>query len=359
MTDDVNSNTEANEVATAVPPTFSGPNAAREAADELVRHRRAGIVPRPGEDDAPRPAHRDDIDVLVDVDRWGEPTGSKEPTTVREAGNALADYRAKQRQEVQAALALIGEQDQPQAQAGEQPAAEAPEPARDPSPKPAVDSFEAQQLAYERRAYAQGLQNAYAMTLGAAAIDLAGINSKEDFEARAKADPAWAQRVSAIQQNFNQVQQAIAQENARYQQQAQQYFEHYATQQDLIAERDIPELKDNQKAQTFKNAAAETLLSYGFAKAELQGMMSGYAPVTLRDSRIQSLIADATRHRMAKEAVRTARPAPLPPVIRPGAGGSHQAATDEEVERLDRRFSRSSSLKDAAALLAAQRRANR
>ena len=115
-----------------------------------------------------------------------------------------------------------------------------------------------------------------------------------------------------------------------------------------------PEIKDH-----FKNAALETLRAHSFADDELSRGYHGQGVFSLRNSRVQAVIADAVRWRMAQGKARSVTAKPLPPVQRPGVAQSRYDHASGEIASLTQRLGRTGNVKDAAKLLAAQRRAGR
>ena len=79
----------------------------------------------------------------------------------------------------------------------------------------------------------------------------------------------------------------------------------------------------------------------------------------LRDHRVQLLLRDAVRYRDAQAAAKSAQHKPVPHVQRPGPAPARNADADGRVKDLTERLNRTGTLRDAAALLAAQRAARR
>ena len=102
-------------------------------------------------------------------------------------------------------------------------------------------------------------------------------------------------------------------------------------------------------------SAVGVLKDLGFDDQELAALWNGRQALSLRDHRLQLLIRDGVRYRDAHAAARSAAVRSVPQVQRPGAAVPRGAETDARISALDSKLEQSGSLKDAAALLAAQR----
>ena len=99
------------------------------------------------------------------------------------------------------------------------------------------------------------------------------------------------------------------------------------------------------------------LKDLGYNDQELSDLWNGRGAMSLRDHRVQLLIRDGVRYRDAQAAARSAAVRPVPSVQRPGAAAPRGADADARLSALNSKLEQSGSLKDAAALLAAQRHA--
>jgi hypothetical protein len=70
---------------------------------------------------------------------------------------------------------------------------------------------------------------------------------------------------------------------------------------DRLAQERIPELADAQKAAALRDATKAMLREHGFAEGELSNAWSDHEGFSLRDGRVQAVLADAARWRMARE----------------------------------------------------------
>jgi hypothetical protein len=147
-----------------------------------------------------------------------------------------------------------------------------------------------------------------------AAAEFNSIRTPQDLE-RFKSDPAamqrysdWAHRHGALQRELAQVraqgQQIAAHQQAQFQEQAAQQFKAYSAQQEKLAEARIPEIAptaDPNTRMAFQQGVLNTLQqTYRFGQDELAAAWSGKQSVSMRDHRVQELIADAYRWRQAQ-----------------------------------------------------------
>lgn len=188
------------------------------------------------------------------------------------------------------------------------------------------------------------------------AADFSDIKSISDIERLARED--WPRYVlwDAQQKRISAVQQQAGAALARQSQEAQHRWSSFTQQQDALFLEKAPELAEKgQMAKIAENAAA-MLKDIGFGEAELAQMWNGRRALSLRDHRIQLLLRDGVRYRDAQAAAKSASRA-VPHVQRPGAAAPRGGEADARVSALNSRLDQSGTLKDAAALLVAQRQA--
>jgi hypothetical protein len=133
----------------------------------------------------------------------------------------------------------------------------------------------------------------------------------------------------------------------------------FAAEQDALFAEKAPELAEPDAKHKAAQSAAAMLKGLGFSDAELGAMWAGQGEVSLRDHRVQLLLRDAVRYRGAQAAAKSAQHKPVPHVQRPGPAPARNADADGRVKDLTERLNRTGTLRDAAALLAAQRAARR
>jgi hypothetical protein len=180
------------------------------------------------------------------------------------------------------------------------------------------------------------------------------IRTMEDVERLAKDDwpryVAWDAHTKKVQAVWQQQQEAQVRQSHEYQAQ----WQNYSAQQDqLFAER-VPEWKDPAKQKALSELTLNVLeKDYGFSPEEMANAWNG----PFRDHRVQQILLDAARYRSLKKNPPKPTQKPLPPVQRPGAAPARSAGDQDAVKALEQKLERTGSLKDAAALMAARRRA--
>jgi hypothetical protein len=192
-----------------------------------------------------------------------------------------------------------------------------------------------------------------------AANDFPDIQSMADVERLAREDfPRYAmwdahqKKLAAVAQETQAVQHRQAQE-------VSQRWQEFAGKQDQLMTEQVPELADPERAPKLRESAINVLRDRGFTDTELTELYEGKRGVSLRDHRIQLLVLDAVRWREAQAKAKAATTRPVPPVQRPGASQPRSSAADAEIQALKTKLDKSGSLRDAAALRAAQSRAAR
>jgi hypothetical protein len=175
--------------------------------------------------------------------------------------------------------------------------------------------------------------------------------AREDFPRYVQWD-AQQKKLAAVQQEFRAAQARHAEEHRA------RWGEFTRRQDDLFLEK-APEMVDKATAAKLQSAAVEVLRDIGFTEPELAQMWNGQSHLSLRDHRVQLLIRDGVRFREAQQKAKEAIAKPVPNVQRPGVAQSRSAASDANIQALIHRLEQSGSAKDAAALVAARRKASR
>ena len=165
------------------------------------------------------------------------------------------------------------------------------------------------------------------------------------WDAQQKKIAAVQQQVTAAQQRQTQAKQAklntfMSDENARFLEKA-------------------PELADAKAMKAAQEGAVAMLKELGFTDDDLGKSWRGEKDISIHDHRLHLLIRDGVRYREAQAKAKAQQQKPVPKVQRPGPAPARGADADEQVKNLNERLTTSGSLRDAAALLAAQRRARR
>ena len=210
-----------------------------------------------------------------------------------------------------------------------------------------------------RRSYVDALPNVLQLMQKQHGDEFADIRSQADVERMAKEDMPryvkWSESQRQIGVALEQVK--AAQESAL--REAQQRWFEFATRQDALFVERVPEAADPAKNAKMQEAAVAVLKEIGFSDEEIGDLWTGRARLPLRDHRMALLVHDATRYRQAQQKAKEAAAKPVPPVQRPGVAQPRGAAQDAKIRALAEQLETSGSLKDAAALIAARRKAGR
>jgi hypothetical protein len=185
--------------------------------------------------------------------------------------------------------------------------------------------------------------------------DFADIKSVDDIVRLAAEDPlrytqwdAHQKKVAMLHHEVEAAQQREAKDKAA------QWEKFYQREDQLLAE-SLPEAKDPEKWSKLRHSAVQTLKGIGYSEQELAEL---WETPTFRDHRIQRLIVDATKLREAREKQRSAPPKVVPPV-QPGPARAPGAEKEAVIKALEQRLEKTGSLRDAAAMRAAQRAGRR
>jgi hypothetical protein len=112
----------------------------------------------------------------------------------------------------------------------------------------------------------------------------------------------------------------------------------FKSEQDKIAAQRIPELADVTKAGALRQATHQMLRDVGFANEDVSAAWDGQTGFSLRDGRVQVVLADAARYRQMmanKNAIAEKRVQP-PPVQKPGTYRPRGADGEADIARLQR-----------------------
>ena len=213
-----------------------------------------------------------------------------------------------------------------------------------------------QAMEQAKRQYESALP-ALLQSLQEQAGEFADIHSLADIERVAREDWPRYVRWDAQQKKIAAVQSQVNAAVARQAQAAQHNWSSFAQQQDALLLEKAPELADRAQLAKVADGAMGVLRDLGFNDQELSDLWNGRGAMSLRDHRVQLLIRDGVRYRDAHVAARSAAARPVPSVQRPGVAAPRGAEADARLSALNSKLEQSGSLKDAAALLVAQRHA--
>ena len=308
----------------------------------------------------------------IDAPRYVD--GDDREVTAKQAADDLAEYRREKaksqaddyKSKAKDLLAeMTGEPTQEhrgsiRGSAEQLPELTAEEKAQHERQQKATEGLEQAQAA--KRTFDHALKMFIAHAQGANLEQFSDIRSEADLMRVAAQDPARFQRWQQVQHQIMTAQQQLAQSQAAEQQSAARMFETFAAEQDRRVADLIPELKDPAKAKELREGSLQTLRAAGFGDQELAASWHGRDSFTLRDKRVQRVIADAAKWRsheekMARHGINPNGDLPkkaLPPVQRPGV--ARERDPNAHLAAFENQFRHTGSLRDAARLVAARRR---
>ena len=187
--------------------------------------------------------------------------------------------------------------------------------------------------------------------------DFADVTSVADIERLARED--WPRYVlwDAQQKKIAAIQQQVVAAQARQAHEQATRWTAFARDEDARFLEKAPEFSDVKVMAEATQQAGELLKGLGFTEAELNLLWHGQGAITLRDHRMQLLLRDGVKYREALGKAKAAQRRPVPSVQRPGPAPARDADADDKVRSLNDRLTTSGTLRDAAALLVAQRQA--
>jgi hypothetical protein len=187
--------------------------------------------------------------------------------------------------------------------------------------------------------------------------DFADVTTIADIERLARED--WPRYVlwDAQQKNIAAIQQQVMAAQARQAHEQSTRWTAFARDEDARFLDKAPEFSDLKVMAEATQHAGELLKDLGFTEAELGQLWNGQGAISLRDHRMQLLLRDGVKYREALGKAKAAQQRPVPSVQRPGPAPARDADADDKVRSLNDRLTTSGTLRDAAALLVAQRQA--
>ena len=276
----------------------------------------------------------------------------------KDLGQYRAEVRAEQNQKLQALLnELTG---QPPAEAQQAAPEWQPEPQPAPAEQPTQPPEQKWQAAEQS---AEIARQTYVLALNTllfgneqAAREFSDIKTTQDLARLSNQDPARLQQYYANFQRHQALQQELGRVREQQRAIAAQEFEPYSKNQDALVEAMVPELSSNADASVrtrLQTEALEMLQSAGFDNKELTRAWNGGERFSMRDARVQRVIADAAKWRMAQAKAVAAAKKPVPPVQRPGV--SQRTFQADYLPPLKGEMSLKDAAKYRAAVLAQRR----
>jgi hypothetical protein len=191
------------------------------------------------------------------------------------------------------------------------------------------------------------------------ASEFADIRTHADLQRMAAEDPVRYLKWDAHQKQLSAVAEEAQAAHQRQVQEAVQSWQKFCANEDKLIADKLPDLADPAKAPKLRESAVKVLTDHGFTEQELAEAWNGQLAIPLRDHRIQLLIHDAVKWREAQAAAQKVTATPKPPVQRPGTAQTRPSAAEAEIQALQQKLDQTGSLRDAAALRAAQLRTAR
>jgi len=187
--------------------------------------------------------------------------------------------------------------------------------------------------------------------------EFADVTTIADLERLARED--WPRYVlwDAQQKKIAAIQQQVAAAQTRQAHELSARWSAFAQDEDAKFLDKAPEFSDRKVMADATRQAGELRKDLGFTETELGLLWNGQAGITLRDHRMQLLLRDGLKYREALGKAKAAQQRSVPSVQRPGPAPARDADADDKVRSLNDRLTSSGTLRDAAALLVAQRQA--
>jgi hypothetical protein len=197
---------------------------------------------------------------------------------------------------------------------------------------------ERQKLEQARTQYEQALPQLAGMLQASIAGEFADIKNSDDVERLARED--WARYLAwdARQKKLASVMTELQAAQQRQSEEVQAKFAQFAAEQDARFIKRVPEFADKDKAAQLQKVAVEVLRDVGFTEDELAKHWSGQQVLSLRDGRLQELIADAVRYRQAKMSAAKPVAKNLPPVRRPGVAPAPNQGVMGEIKQIEKQM---------------------
>jgi hypothetical protein len=300
--------------------------------------------------------------------------------TTRQTGNFRELLAAEMsRQQMADAEAVNLALEQQQAKPTEAPQQSVQQAQRAPAPQQQPDPLarERQRLAFEAQAHA-ALRQSSIEEINAMSAAEQIIAAFPELKSEAAVRDAYARNPQRFQQ-LQQAAQALQNCQAQFQranearsvreaqlQQAENehinrvYRQYSKANDDAFAAR-TPEMQNPAKAQELRAATRQMMHDVGFSEDEINNAWAGKTGVPLRDHRVQQLLADGARWRMAQAKAKNVTRASVPPVQRPGVARPRGTEGEADIGRLERALEGASgeraALQAATKLTQARRRA--
>lgn len=221
-------------------------------------------------------------------------------------------------------------------------------------------AVEAREQAAERTR--QQYEQALPVLLGRIEADMQGEfgnPTPDEIQQWARTEPDKYIRWDAALKQRNIVASELQQRQVQQHQQNLKAWQDYAKAEWNTLVEKAPEFADEKSAPTRQAEYRSYMQGLGYSHEELMDFQNNLKPMTLHDHRLQLIIRDAVRYKAAEAALKKTQPkSNVPPVQRPGPAPAKGEARQAQLKDLDRKLDATGSLRDAAKLLGARRRAS-
>lgn len=225
---------------------------------------------------------------------------------------------------------------------------------REAADKAKAQEAEVQAAIAARQKYEQALPRLLQSLDAVQADEFADIKTPEDVLRMAQETPARYVRFDALQKQRAAVSQEFNAAQQRDQNEAVAQFQNFVNAETAKFAKEAPEYFDPKTATAKAEEAKTFLVSRGFAEDEITHLWTGRQGLSLRDSRVQSLVRDAIRFRNAEAKLKAPARQERIPSTRPGTAASAAARTAPRIADLERNLDRTGKPEDALKLLRAR-----
>jgi hypothetical protein len=181
--------------------------------------------------------------------------------------------------------------------------------------------------------------------------EFSDVRTLADVQKLAAEDPFRFAQYQAKQMEIGAIQQEAKAAQERQAHEYNQSWSQWSQEQDKQFNESFPLAKDKAKFQTIMDTAVEGIKDLGFSEEDVNALWSGKNSVSLRDSRMQRIIAEWAQFRLAKQSASKPAPKPVPNVQRPGSAvNAPNRALAAQITALENK--ESISIKEATQLMA-------
>lgn len=184
------------------------------------------------------------------------------------------------------------------------------------------------------------------------------IKTQDDVQRMAASNPQRYVQWDALVKQQNAVQADLAAAEQKKTEELSTRFSRYVQEQEAKFVSENPEWGDPEVAPGLQRQAAELMEDKGFSKDEILQLWEFGQPLSARDARFQSMIAELVdlrgKYRKAQTALDRGRRAKVPQLVKPGTPATKADAASADLEGLQQKLAKSGRPEDAVAILAAR-----